>query len=172
MKIGERTTVLSLAVTVVDAVTGRPPTGTPHVRIERTDSNPVEKPGGYYLFLDLEPIDELVSVSVDGGERYLNESREVNLSDRDLREPFEIELSPAVSYEFPAASTAVRGHVLDADGSEVDGAHVSIRGIDRSVETDETGEFALFLGGNDALDGNEYPAVEEGAVTVLTVVVE
>lgn len=211
VKVGERTTTLSLAVKLVDAVTGRPPVGNPRVRIEGIDSEPVENPSGYHLFFDLDPVDDLVSVNVDAGKRYQDESCEVDLSDRDLREPLEIELLPVASYEFPAGSTVVRGHVLDADGNEVDGAHVSIRGLDSSTETGETGEFALFLGGNDALDveggngeerkkvvkvdggdptieiresngsdpitsvpldGNEYPAVEEGTINTLTIVVE
>ena len=152
VKVNEHTTALSLAVKLVDTVTGRPPAGNPRVRIEGIESEPVENRSDYHLFLDLDPIDDPVTVYVDGGERYLDESREVDLPDWDVRQPLEIGLLPAASYEFPAGSTVVRGHVLDVDGNGLDGVHLSIRGLNGAIETDETGEFAFFLGRNAALD--------------------
>ena len=152
VKVGERVTTLSLAVRLVDAVTGESPGGTPRVHIEDVAAEPVETPSGYHLFLDLDPVDGTVTLHVDAGERYQDERRDVDLSDRDSCQPLEVELLPAASYDFPAGTTLVRGHVRDSDGNGVGGVHLSIRGLDSSIETDETGEFSLFFGGNDALD--------------------
>lgn len=211
VKVGERTSTLSLAVKIVDTVTGQPPTETPQVRIEGFDAKPIENPSGYRLFLDLDrqPDRDLVTVHVDAGEQYQYESREVDLSDRDPSRPLRIDLAPAAPYKFLPGSTLVRGHVLDADNNRVDGAYVSIRGLDTSTETDGSGEFVLAIreddtleaeredgegGGNIlkvdgddpaleirksmrsdpitsvTLDGDD--AIEEGAVTTLTVVIE
>lgn len=210
INVGERTSTLSLAVKVIDTVTGRPPTGKPRVRIEGIDAKPIENPSGYRLFLDLDrqPDRDPVTVHVDAGKRYRHGSREVDLSDWDPVRPLRIDLAPAVPYEFPPGSTLVRGHVLDGDDTGVDGAHVSIRGLDTSTETDEDGEFVLVFRKDDALeaerdgeggrkilkvDGDDPTleirksrrsdpimsvtldgddAIEEGAVTTRTVVIE
>ncbi len=173
VNVGERVTTLLLAVKLLDTVTGDPPTGNPRVRLGRSDAKPIVKPNGYYLFLAHEPIDDSIRVNVDAGERYQNESIEVDLSARDPRDPLEIELSPTASYEFPTGTTAVRGHILDGDGCQMDGAHVSTRNLERAIETDETGEFALFFGRSSEItaertdDGvrvvsvdGEYPTIE------------
>lgn len=211
VKVGERASTLSLAVKLVDAVTGRRPAGNPRVRIEGSDAKPAQNLSGYHLFVDFEPVDDPVTVHVDTGERYQDQSREVDLSDRDPSRHVEIELAPAVSYPFPAASTLVRGHVLNGDGAGVDGASLSVRSLDHSIETDATGEFVLFFGGDGelefvrdegeeggkrvkvdgsdpvieirkpsdsdpilsaTLDGDEYPAVEEGSVSTLNIVID
>ena len=119
---GTTTTRLSLAVKLVDAFTGGRPAGTPRVSLADVDADPIEKPSGYRVFLDLDA--GPVTVDVDGGEPYLDARREdvdaVDLSDPDTDlDPSDpdtlpvttVELLPAPPYRFPAGATLVRGHV-------------------------------------------------------------
>lgn len=79
--VDRRPTALSLAVRLVDASTGRRPTGTPAVSVEGTDAEPVESRTNYLLFLDLDVVlndpNDPVTVSVDGGEVYQDAERDV-----------------------------------------------------------------------------------------------
>lgn len=153
---GERTTRVSLAIKLVDAVTGKRPVGSPTVRVGNSDADPVVTPSGYRVFLDLDP--GTVSVTVDGGTRYLDTRRDsvsvVDVSapdtDVDPSDPAtlpvaEVSLLPSPAYQFPPGTTRVRGHVSDSGGDPVSGAAVSIRGLDYTSETNASGEFALFV---------------------------
>lgn len=155
-------TSLAFAVSLVDEFTGDRPDNGVDVALETLDATPVSNPGGYFVFLDLNA-DEVI-VTVDGGDRYADERRRVVLDDdadetgpddtsggamthvvTDRSEPVEITLTPAPGYEFPPTATVVRGHVRDADSAPVAGATVSLREFDPEVETTATGEFALFV---------------------------
>jgi hypothetical protein len=166
-----RGTTLAFAVSLVDGFTGDRPGDEVTVTLESVDAEPVANPSGYHVFLDLET-DE-VTLSVDGGDRYVDERRRVVIaSDEDREsgdlverasdapppaegvettvvsdpsEPIEIELAPTPAYEFPRTATVVRGHVEDGRGDPVTGASVSLREFDPEVETTDVGEFALFV---------------------------
>lgn len=162
-------TRLSLAVVVVDGFTGERLVEGARVTLEDEGANPlrtepVKKPDGYRLFLDLP--DTTVHVSVDGGKRYLKpddqERPEVIPSElwsqweTDGDEPIEvIELTPSAAYDFPAGSTLIRGHVFDSEGEGLAEATLSIPGVGNEEEmgvsgegeTDERGQFMLFFNG-------------------------
>lgn len=167
-----RGTTLAFAVSLVDGFTGDRPGDGVTVTLESADAEPVANPSGYHVFLDL-GTDE-VTLSVDGGDRYVDERRRIviasdgdssesgDLVDRasdapsltegvetsvvsDPSEPIEIELTPTPAYEFPRTATLVRGHAEDANGNPVTGASVRLREFDPEVETTDTGEFALYV---------------------------
>lgn len=168
------TASLSLVVNPVDGFTGDGPVRGSVVRLESADADPVTTRSGYRVFLDL-PAGS-VTVVVDGGDRYLDERREnvdvIDLSDPNTEVdptdvatlPVEtIELHPAPAYQFPSGATVLRGVVRDASENPVSGATVAIRDIDRAVETDETGEFVLFV---DVQSNDDVTVEEDGAVMV------
>lgn len=147
---------LGFAVRLVDVFTGSEPSGTVTVSLVDGDVEPVRNPDGYYVFFDL-PL-ETVTLVVDGGERYFDERRRIELSSEadeavdpstvvveDRTEPVVVELTPTAAYEFPASATTVRGHVEDADGDPVEGATVTFREFDVATRTSEAGEYALFV---------------------------
>jgi hypothetical protein len=156
-----RDTSLGFAVRLVDAFTGDGPTGDVRVALADVDATPVENPSGYHVFLEL-PV-ETVTLVVDGGDRYFDETRRVVLSDEesatadagdgdpptvvlpDRSTPAVVELTPTPAYGFPATATTVRGHVEDANGDPVEGATVRLREFDPVTRTTATGEFALFV---------------------------
>lgn len=150
-KLGVRTRTLSLAVQLVDIFSDGRPAGRPRVSIEGVNVAPIENRSGYLLFLDLDPdpASGPITVSVDGGEYYSDESLDVALSTLQRETPLSpaitIELTPSTAYKFPAGTTLLRGHVRDSEGTGVTGAKLSIRGLDCSTETERDGEFVLFI---------------------------
>lgn len=156
LRVGQWARRLSLAVKLVDAVTGGRPVGDPTVRIDGVDAEPVENPSGYRVFSDL-PADTATLV-VDGGDPYVDVARpdvavvdlaapgtDVDPTDPESLPVETVELQPAPAYRFPAGTTRVRGHVRDAQGNPVDGATVSVRHLDRAMATGPDGEFVLFF---------------------------
>ncbi|MEF8783312.1 MAG: hypothetical protein V5A39_02205 [Haloarculaceae archaeon] len=167
-----RETSIAFAVSLVDGFTGNRPDSGITVALESVDAEPVANRSGYHVFLDL-AVDEM-TLSVGGGDRYVDERRRIVIADSEDRpnaddppdraeaapaaadgietsvvsdpaEPIEIELVPTPAYEFPPTATVVRGHVEDANGDPVTGATVSLREFDPEVETTDVGEFALFV---------------------------
>lgn len=158
VKLGEVTTRLSLAVELTDSFTGRPPLGTPRVRIKDRAITPIRTPSHYYVFTDLPA--ETVTVQIDGEDRYLPEQIE-DVTTKDLSDPatdvdpadkatlplVEVDLIPAPPYRFPAGTTRIRGSVTDSAGDPVMGADLKIRDLEASTRTTDTGEFVVFLTG-------------------------
>jgi len=144
---------LALAVELTDGVVGGPPVGDPTVRVDGVDEEPYRKGSGSHLFFDLPPTD--VTVEIDGGERYRDTSRTVNVnpgnSAYDPGTAEEFVLEPTTRYSFPAGLTRVRGRVLQ-NNQPVAGADVSVQGFGRSVPTTETGEFVYYFDGIDHTD--------------------
>lgn len=163
--VSHREATLSFAVRLVDAFTGdRPEEVT--LSVDPVDAEPVTNQSGYHVFLDLAA--EELTLTVDGGDAYVDERRHVVLdpdaggnsgSDdgseespdgvpthvvTDVSEALAIELTPTPAYAFPTSTTVVRGHVRDGDGDPVAGATVTLREFDPVVETTETGEFAVW----------------------------
>jgi hypothetical protein len=168
-----RETSIAFAVSLVDRFTGDRPDSGVTVALESVDAEPVANRSGYHVFLDI-AVDE-VTLTVGGGDRYVDERRRIVIADdtedrpnaddhpdraeaapaaadgietsvvSDPSEPIEIELVPTPAYEFPPTATVVRGHVEDTDGNPVTGATVSLREFDPEVETTDVGEFALFV---------------------------
>lgn len=172
LRVGKWARRLSLAVKLEDAVTGGPPVGDPAVRIDGTDAEPVVNPSGYRVFTDLPA--ETATLVVEGGEAHLDAERsgvevvdmtapgtDVDPADPESLPVETVALQPAPAYRFPAGTTRVRGHVLDASDAPVAGATVSIRHLDRSMETGPRGEFVLFLDPSD-----DDVSVSDGLVEV------
>jgi hypothetical protein len=147
---------LSFALGLVDAFTGAAPEHHVDVSLATPDADPVVNPSGYHVFVDLEP--DAVTLTVDGGDRYVDREVTVVLSGdvpddaaetvfvvTDPAEPLVVECPPTPAYEFPANTTVVRGHVEDGDGAPVAGATVTLQAFEPAVETTETGEFALWV---------------------------
>lgn len=147
---------LGFAVRLEDAFTGSQPSEDITVSLAEVDVEPVRNPSGYHVFLEL-PV-ETVTLTVDGGERYFDEQRRVDLSGEmtadddpstvvveDRSDPVVVELTPTWAYEFPDTATTIRGHVEDADGGPIEGATVAIREFDVATWTSEAGEYALFV---------------------------
>lgn len=155
--VSHRDTSLSFAVRLEDAFTGERPDEGVGVALASGAAEPVRNASGYLLFLDLSA--DVVRLTVDGGDRYRDETRTVVLDgeppddapDEDVvvvadpSEPVVVELSPTPAYEFPSSATVVRGHVRDAAGDPVEGARVSLREFPGRTTTTDTGEYALFV---------------------------
>lgn len=147
---------LGFAVQLVDAFTGEQPAEDVDVGLADASAEPVRNPSGFAVFLALDRA--RVVLTVDGGDAYRDERREVLLeegaqSDTDLetwdasdpRQPVVVELTPTPAYAFPDSTTTIRGHVRDAAGQPVPGATVSLGGFDPVVRTTDTGEYALWV---------------------------
>lgn len=158
---------LSLAVEVTDGVVGGRPLGEPQVRVEAADERPFRNRSGSYLFFDLPA--GVVTVAVDGGERYRDASTTVDLAadDFDRGEAVDLTLEPTPAYRFPPWLTRVRGTVLDGD-APVAGATVTVEDHDRTVTTTESGEYAYYfdaVGADDIERVDPQPADPTNAVT-------
>lgn len=169
--VAHRDATLSFAVRLTDRFTGDRPTGAT-LAVDPVAVDPVVNRSGYHVFLDVDA--DAVTLTVDGGDRYVDERRRVVLdsdadpddatgtgdagANGDEREdappthvvtdpgdPLEIDLCPTPAYGFPSSTTTVRGHVEDADGDPVAGATVALEEFDPVVETTDTGEFALWV---------------------------
>jgi hypothetical protein len=157
---------LAFAVRLVDAFTGDQPRDGVTVETDRSDVTPVRNASGYVCFLDVDA--DAVTMTIDGGDRYVDERRRVRLDEEaddgtpggdrasadadppvsvvsDPSEPVVVELSPTPAYGFPDTTTVVRGHVMDEDEEPVGGARVSLREFDPVVETTASGEYALWV---------------------------
>lgn len=78
--VGVVTTSLSLAVTLLDALTGEilaDPASDVRISFPGLDVEPTPHRSGYYLFVDLGV--DAVTVAVDGGETYRDEERTISL---------------------------------------------------------------------------------------------
>ncbi len=163
--VSHRETKLAFAARLTDRFTGdRPADAT--LSLDPVDADPVTNRSGYHVFFDLDAA--AVTLTVDGGDRYVDERRRVVLdadaadeadagSDdtsaeevpthvvTDPADPLELALSPTPAYAFPSSATVVRGHVADTGGDPVAGATVEFREFDPVVRTTETGEFALWV---------------------------
>ena len=84
-------TALSLAVSLADPDTGAPPSPAvaPRLFLEETGAEPVRHRSGYYLFVDVESAS--VTLRVEGGGRYRDESRAFDLSDPPVVETLTLE---------------------------------------------------------------------------------
>jgi hypothetical protein len=158
--VAHRETTLSFAVRLTDRFTGDRPDGAT-LAVDPADVDPVTNRSGYHLFLDVDA--DAVTLTVDGGDRYVDERRRVVLDPdadgdadtsadappsnvvTDPSEPLEVDLCPTPAYGFPSTTTTVRGHVTDADGDPVAGATVALEEFDPVVETTDAGEFALWV---------------------------
>jgi hypothetical protein len=170
--VAHRDTTLAFAVRLTDRFTGDRPDGAT-LSVDPVDADPVTNRSGYHVFRDVDA--DAVTLTVDGGDRYVDERRRVVLDPgadpddpaddagaaatdddgereavptrvvSDPSDPLEIGLSPTPAYGFPSSTTTVRGHVTDADGDPVAGATVALAALDPVVETTETGEFALWV---------------------------
>lgn len=112
-----RRTSLSFAVLLVDAFTGRQPEDDVTVGLESIAADPVVNASGYHCFLDLDPDGGTVTLTVDGGDAYVDAERTVVLADD----------TPAdgLLADVDGADEAVDAG--DLDGDEADGTVVVVR---------------------------------------------
>ena len=137
------TTILSLAVRLIDDFTERETIGSIKVTIKEGDIKAFKNLSGYYLFSDMNTGNYNVAV---GSDFYLPEETAVNIPQPDPKNPVvEISLKPRPSYLFPSHATLVRG--LVSDGSPVAKAEVEVVGKPIKTLTDEKGEFVLYFKG-------------------------
>lgn len=137
------TTILSLAVRLIDDFTERETIGSIKVTIKEGDIKALKNLSGYYLFSDMNAGNYNVAV---GSDFYLPEETAVNIPQPDPKNPVvEISLKPRPSYLFPYYATLVRG--LVSDGSPVAKAQVEVVGKPLKTLTDEKGEFVLYFKG-------------------------
>ena len=137
------TTILSLAVRLIDDFTERETIGSIKVTIKEGDIKAFKNLSGYYLFNDMNTGNYNVAV---GSDFYLPEETAVNIPQPDPKNPVvEISLKPRPSYLFPSYATLVRG--LVSDGSPVAKAEVEVVGKPIKTLTDEKGEFVLYFKG-------------------------
>lgn len=137
------TTILSLAVRLIDDFTERETIGSIKVTIKEGDIKAFKNLSGYYLFSDMNTGNYNVAV---GSDFYLPEETAVNIPQPDPKNPVvEISLKPRPSYLFPSYATLVRG--LVSDGSPVAKAEVEVVGKPIKTLTDEKGEFVLYFKG-------------------------
>lgn len=135
VEVGVVSTFLSLAVTLLDAVSGEILTDrASDVRISflDLDVDPTPHRSGYYLFTDLTV--EAVTIAVDGGERYRDEERTV--APLSATAVVDVRL-------FAHGSTFVHGVVRDPGGEPLSGVRLSVSELDGSADSDRNGEFAL-----------------------------
>lgn len=156
------TSSLSLAVSLRDAVTDERPQGDPQVTVDDDDPD-ATTPNGYRVFLDRG--EDAVTVAVDGGDRYLDEERTIDLLTHDPTDAVTFHLRPAPAYRFPPGATIVRGRVVDDSDDPVPDAEVSVQGLTPTTETDARGAYVYFFD----LDDPDIALVERGDRTVVDV---
>lgn len=137
------TTVLSLAVRLIDDFSGKETIGNVKVTIKEGDRKAFRNISGYYLFNDMNPGNYNVVAESD---HYFSEETAVNIPQPDPKNPvMGVSLKPKPSYPFPGNANLVRG--LVSDGGPVVDADVSVVGKTIETKTDEKGEFVLYFKG-------------------------
>ena len=112
---------VSLAVWLIDEVTGQKPTLDVTVRLKGVVQKPVRNPSGYYCFTDLADGNYTLVVKADPvrSDWFVTAVQDITLPRPDPLEPVaEIILKPKLSYPFPNHITLVRGFVTDNAGTE------------------------------------------------------
>lgn len=160
-QVGGFTSILSLAVSLRDAVTGERPRGDPRVTMDGDEPDTMT-PSGYRVFLDREV--DAVTVAVDGGDRYLDDERTVDLLTHDPTDAVTFELRPAPAYRFPSGATLIRGRVADDADEPVADATVSVQGLSRTARTDARGAYVYFFAA-----GTDGEVVKRGDRMVIEV---
>lgn len=150
-KVESFTTELSVAVELVDSLTGEPPVGRPTVRVTNADDDVERTPSGYYVLVDLPSDPATIEVTVES-EAYLEETDSITHGSLPADEPlYEIELVPGPAYPFGGGETLVRGVVEDGD-EPVAGAEVAYVEGSATTRTNETGEYVLPIRGVESAD--------------------
>jgi hypothetical protein len=112
---------VSLAVWLIDEVTGQKPTLDVTVRLKGVTQKPVRNPSGYYCFTDLADGEYTLVVQADPvrSDWFVAAAESITLPRPDHLEPvIEIILQPKPSYPFPMHMTLVRGFVIDSSDAE------------------------------------------------------
>ena len=150
------TLTVSLVVAFVEGMTGRPPGEMPTVSLSGVDVDPRPKSGQFLLFLDADlPASPATTVvSVDGGDRYRDATREVVVTrEGDPPAPAGPEAYPASEpvvtvHLFEPDDTVFRGVVRDGSGDRLGGGTVSVTEFEFLVaDVDANGRFVLHFDG-------------------------
>lgn len=147
------TLTVSLAVHLVEGVTGGPPTEIPTVTLLGIDAEPRPKSDRYLLFLDVDLPESPATtvIEVDGGDTYRDVTREVVLTGAgDQAAPAEPEVYPASEpvvtvHLFGDDDTVVRGVVRDGSGGRIDGGALRVTDRDLTADVDANGRFVLYI---------------------------
>ena len=171
--IDERTTKLSMAVKLVDAVTGDRPRQEwpsqlgskpsqdnsqnrpyPRVTLQGIDEEPVKNPSGYSLFLNVDR-EEITTASIDGGTWYLDQ-HDVSLPAPSEPPTKDVMLLPSSAYQLSANHSFIYGRLQNADSEPISGAWVRIRDVGKSTTTREDGTYFLRVAGDTVVrEGDE-----------------
>lgn len=176
-EVERRTSGLSLAVVPRDFLTGAGALDAVDLTVD--GAAPDARAGGAAVYLDLPA--EPVELLLDGGDRYRDVDRTLDLAARDPAAPVVLDAVPTTAYDVPGWATAIRGVVSESaadDADPVPGAVVTVDVPappadpdaedpyadlrDYAVETDAGGGFLYVVPGADALasDDGERLAVD------------
>jgi hypothetical protein len=142
-----RSTRVSAAFELRDAVTGGRPIGAVNVRLTGVEQTPIAHPAGFVLFMDLPEGSYTVRVEASHYVYYANLSVDTAQLNP-LEEAVLILLEPKVDYEFPAGSTLLYGTLSDQNGGPLAGARVEVVGgpFDGTfANTDAAGRVVLYF---------------------------
>ena len=137
---------VSFAVRLIDEFTARPPLlGETRVFITGRDQTAIRRPDGYHVFMNLP--DTSVTVRIEN-KHYFPKEVAVTIAALDARNPVTAQtMKPNCLYPFPAATTQVRGVILDPADHPIQGAQVSVVGATAVAnESEADGRFVLFWG--------------------------
>lgn len=137
---------VSFAVRLIDEFSARPSLlGETRVFLTGRDQTAIPRPGGYHVFMDLPG--SSVTLRIEN-KHYFPKEVAISIPALDARNPVTAQtMKPNCLYPFPAATTLVRGVILDPAQHPVQGAHVSVVGAAAVAnESEADGRFVLFWG--------------------------
>lgn len=116
----KRSTTVSLAVWLIDEVTGKRPEIEIAVRLQGDVNKPIKSLSGYWCFTDLTKDVYTLVAELDPGrhDRYADVQQQIELATLDALNPVvELTLKPSPSYPFPKHLTVIRGVVHETEGT-------------------------------------------------------
>jgi len=136
---------VSFAVRLIDGFSARPSLlGATRVFITQSGGSANPKPSGYHVFTDLTETN--VTVRIENA-NYFPKEVAINIPALDSRNPVTAQtMKPNALYPFPAATTLVRGVILDSTQRPFRGAHVAVIGATVANESEADGRFVLYWG--------------------------
>jgi hypothetical protein len=162
---------VSFAVRLLDDYSKLPLlVGRTSVRERDVGAVAIQNPSGYYVFTDL--VGTSFTVRVENA-CYFGQEISVQIPSLDPRNPVvAATMKPKYLYPFPAASTLIRGTVIDQVGGPVEGARVTVVGSSVRNDTEADGRFVLYFGPvteDDVVVSGTHRYVKVGSSTTLRV---
>jgi len=143
-------TSLYLAVDLIDDYTDKRPIGHVSLTMTNSDTNPIQNPSGYWLFLKSHGSENYAGNSrsiVIKSSYYFDLLHSINLeSFDDPKSPIiVISLIPRPNYPFPSHATLLRGMLTNNKGKSIPNAKISVNSTDITTVSTESGEFVLYF---------------------------